>query len=426
MGLISEMSGLQVISFAADRAQCVPGETITITTKIKNISGKAIKVWSAGIGVDAKQFTTGLSMRWLTYVAGSNAEQAPISWAAGATKSFTWSVDVPQSAGNPFTRYAVRSVPMVMHMVSGTVNNLDADVYVSDVVTVLNARFAPRIDAFVLARGLNGVEDDEGTNVLATIKLGKADHDSVYVFDPNCKMLYAPKDDPENITSIDLTGKIGELLTGVTDATDIVTAEISTGQGYDFTIVFGDAEENVAAYIDIDRAFANFALSEYGAGAAFGMFPGSTPDNPLLESEYPAKLYKGVEIENIPFGWHTGDKIEFDGMAVFNGYVTSSTKAVFFSVPVGMPIFAKSATVSGAVVLRGIGGYLNNMASGTGQAIPASGYTATVTIANARAGLLRVVVSKSSAWGNATNNTPVSVQAGSAGLIITFSDDVAE
>lgn len=427
MGMISTATNFEVVSFTADKTQVVPEESIAITVKLKNVSGAAIKVWSAGIGVDAKEFTQGVGIQWLTYVVGSETEQSAISWAKGATKSFTWTSKVPKAALNPFQYYEARAVPLVLEMVSGTVNDLSKDVYVSEEVTVLNTRFSPQIDTFELRRGIDGVEDDEGTGALATIKLSETSHDEwPYVFEPSCKILYAPKNDPENVTSVDLTERIAELLTGVENATDVVTMEISTGSGYDFEIIFGDEWENAVAYIDIDRAFANFALSEYGEGAAFGAFPSSTPGSPLLESEYLTKLYKGAEIEDVRFGWHTGDSIDFDSMAVFNGYLTSSTKAVFFSISMGMPIYAKSATVSGAVVIRGIGGYLNNMSSGTGQDISASGYTPSVQIVNAATGLLRVVVSKSSAWTNATNNTPISVQVGSAGLKITFSDEVVE
>lgn len=293
MALNTEMSEISVVSFTADKTQCIPGETITITTKLKNISGATIKVWSVGIGIDSRQLSESASYStYYAYPVGSRMEQAAITWKAGATKAFTWTVTIPESASNLFANYGARAVKLIMDITSGAANELSGDTYVSD-VTVLNARYTPTIEAFELKRALNGEPNDEGTNLLTTIKLKQVEH-SGYVFNPNCAIIYAPRDGSAADTTIDLTGQISTLLAGVTDSAEIVTGEFLAGQEYDFMLVFGDENENIALSIDVDRAFANHALSEYGAGASYGMFPTSTPDNPKLESNYPCYFYKGI------------------------------------------------------------------------------------------------------------------------------------
>ena len=73
------------------------------------------------------------------------------------------------------------------------------------------------------------------------------------------------------------------------------------------------------------------------------------------------------------------------------------------------------------MVIRGIDGYLNNMSYETGIAVGTSGYTFTYSIVNARAGIIVLYVNKSSAFTNATNNTPIVMSGASNGpLILTF------
>ena len=79
------------------------------------------------------------------------------------------------------------------------------------------------------------------------------------------------------------------------------------------------------------------------------------------------------------------------------------------------------AGLSGSAVLRGINGYLDNMSYATGVAAGTAGYTFTTQIMNAKAGIIQLSISKTSAFENATNNTPIVINgAGNESLVLTF------
>ena len=121
------------------------------------------------------------------------------------------------------------------------------------------------------------------------------------------------------------------------------------------------------------------------------------------------------------YGWRTGDVIEIPSYLPLSGYVSSSTASARATLFLGQPIYTENITISGNVVIRGIDGYLNNMSYGTGIAVGTSGYTFTYSIVNARAGIIVLYVNKSSAFTNATNNTPIVMSGASNGpLILTF------
>ena len=98
-----------------------------------------------------------------------------------------------------------------------------------------------------------------------------------------------------------------------------------------------------------------------------------------------------------------------------------SLPAIYALLFLGQPIFAAGAGLSGSAVLRGIKGYLDNMSYATGVAAGTAGYTFTTQIMNAKAGIIQLSISKTSAFENATNNTPIVINgAGNESLVLTF------
>lgn len=96
-----------------------------------------------------------------------------------------------------------------------------------------------------------------------------------------------------------------------------------------------------------------------------------------------------------------------NGYIIENGYVSTSTTEVWLTVstPLSMENISTVTVTSLNGVMRGINGYLNNVASNTNFAT-ASGYTVTATKQSNHEA--RVVIKKSSAYTNVDNNTPVS------------------
>lgn len=295
------MSELSMVSFSASASRVIPGQEITLTCKLKNISGSAINYWAVGIGVNARAFenNTDSNREDYVYVAGGRVTTDKITWKSNATKTFVWTVTIPESASEMFTLYSGRAVPLIIRFTTAySQNYLASDTYVTDLntVAVLDKFYAPKIDNFVLTRATDGLEDDEGANVLTTIKLSQADGASESaVWNPVCMLHYAPVVTGSEVTQIDLTGNIPALLNGVTKSTAIIQDEISPGNEYQFVLTFGDDYERFIFTFNLSDAFANFALSEYGEGFSFGGFPKSKPGNPMGESHYPGYFYAGFK-----------------------------------------------------------------------------------------------------------------------------------
>ena len=89
-----------------------------------------------------------------------------------------------------------------------------------------------------------------------------------------------------------------------------------------------------------------------------------------------------------------------------NGIITNEGKRVCVTIPVSKRLDVVSTiTVSSAYVeARGIKGYLNSE-SGLHEFVGRSGYT--VTAGKTSQQSIELIIDKTSAWGNITNNTPV-------------------
>lgn len=191
--------------------------------------------------------------------------------------------------------------------------------------------------------------------------------------------------------------------------------------GYEFQLVANDLYGESTAQTAIPSAQQFQDIDENTGNMGFGgNAPEATEDSAYRfhkQTDFPA----GIQVEQQRYGWHAGDTIEFTGDMAIAGYLTGGTKDCHALLFLGQPIFASGAGLSGSAVLRGINGYLDNMSYATGVAAGTAGYTFTAQIKNSKAGIVRLSISKTSAFTNSTNNTPIVINgAGNESLVLTF------
>ena len=277
--------------------------------------------------------------------------------------------------------------------------------YGGDLV-LLSHRWSPAA-SLSLQRGLaDGTPSDEGERLLLTAQLGKSQYADVSGM--ACRLYYASGAAPTTASSyVDLTSSIAALLAGVTDDVSLVTQTFANGQDWYFLLWFGDAYESASASASVSRAFANLHLSGASTGgAAFGRFSSSTEGNPKLESEYPAHFYGGIATDC----YEPGDTFEIGATnLIMPGIISSSTTTIWFTLYTDKSL-ANITSISctklhGAI--RSSSGYINSYSTNAGvmNYAATSGYTVTASKVSNYA--VCIVLTKSSAFTNVSNNTPV-------------------
>lgn len=173
--------------------------------------------------------------------------------------------------------------------------NFGTAVTITNPVTYMNMRYLPTIAEFSLERATNGLANDEGENVLTTLRLSVAD--GAITSDMSLKLYYAKNSTATTSSScIDLSNKIDSLLTGVTDSTSLIANTFSNGSDWNFMLVFGDELETTTARFSLARSFANVHMSGCKTGGiCCGGFSSATEGNPKFESYYPIFAYGGLE-----------------------------------------------------------------------------------------------------------------------------------
>ena len=121
-------------------------------------------------------------------------------------------------------------------------------------------------------------------------------------------------------------------------------------------------------------------------------------------------------------GMQAGDVITLPmNMALGAGYISSSGCSIQFTIPLGTPLLnIDTVSLSGKIVIRGAKGYITQATYDAPMDIQDSNYATSVSIADHRLGVISVYIHKSSAFGNYTNNTPLSIASGSTPLVLTF------
>jgi len=217
-----------------------------------------------------------------------------------------------------------------------------------------------------------------------------------------CRLMALPTD-----TAITFNATLSNLIAGITDSTSAVTASFSAATDWYFLLTVSNGYEMTSAYGSIPRAFANVHLAGLGTGGvAFGKFSGSTEGHPLFECEFPAYFNAGIASHE----YHDGDVVTIEG-GTFLGYVTSSSKAIHFVIPLRKSLErVNTATLTQLKAnISNNGGYAissSNVSGGSNYII--SSVTRSVTIDKIR-NVLEVYLTRSSAW-DLTNNDTLSVR----------------
>jgi len=220
----------------------------------------------------------------------------------GRSKAFTLGFRINAAESPSLAAYlaanpSVRALPVKLEISSCYENDFGgaaAADYFDLPLIYLRDFCMPQIEAFSLERSIAGLPDDEGEDMLTTLKLSVNSGADISAL--GLRLHYAENAEATTQSDyIDLTAKIPALLSGATDSADLIPRSFSNGGNWDFLLFFGDQYESASAKRSLARAFANFHLS--GAktgGACFGGFSSSKAGDPKLESYYPGYFYGGI------------------------------------------------------------------------------------------------------------------------------------
>ena len=299
---MTDNNGITISDITANAAIWAPDEQAVISFKFKNGSGKKILNMRMDIILMVKDFTGGTSTDTITLaqLVGDGYYMSAVNIANGKSKTYSTSFTIPAVAEQYFSENQnVRAVPIYIRYTATDSDGAYGSTFKIDALKVLNHRFSPQITAMQLIRAKDGAPDDEGENVLTTLKLGVNSGGYDYKNYLTAKIYRAegeqitPADDPNPITIS--TANIDQLLSGVTDDQDLIPDTYSKAYDWDFLLVFGDEYESVTGRFNLGMAFANMHLSEKKkGGVCFGGFSTSTDTKPKLESYFPAYFKSGI------------------------------------------------------------------------------------------------------------------------------------
>lgn len=168
-------------------------------------------------------------------------------------------------------------------------------------------------------------------------------------------------------------------------------------------------DENKVNYSDLNdiKSVVNSNATECGNASSL-----NTTDKTSLVSAINEVNTNEINNNN----YKSGDSVNLP-MFTIAGLITNATKDLYFSfiLPKSLANISSVSVTSFNAELRGISGYLNSQ-SGYIQYVGLSGYTITATKQNEN--VVEILVAKSSAFTNVTNNTPVVAK---VSLVLNFS-----
>ena len=413
---ISDKGYFTITSLSFAPSVAAMGETVQYSVTIQNTSGISIpSCYIRMIGnYPSPDAPNGLGMvSGNTYLhGGPNFAMASISWANGASKtftgSFTWvkgayAVDDSNYVLLPSAANIALSIVTSADFGDGTNFDNIPGLCGSDgeYLHMLSKRDNPRV-----ALDLWRSPDDEATTVAASIKITSDVDNSVFLGRGYTASLYysSANNPPTTADSVaTLNATISDMLEGVSGSATAVETTFSNGLDWYFLLVLSNGYETNSATGSIPRAFANLHLSGCTTGGAcFGGFSSSTENNPKLESYYPVYLYGGIakvggSNDLLPsIGVQTGSS---DAQSVASS--TTASVSVVFAQPYAAPpvVVANITSTSTSYNL----GRCNVVI----ESVDATGFTA--RIANGGSGTLSIGFNWA-AFGNlAAEGTPVIV-----------------
>ncbi|MBQ6120444.1 MAG: hypothetical protein IJI59_01745 [Clostridia bacterium] len=289
------MAAFSVTSCTASRVVMTPEDTIDITMTVSNTFGSSLNTFGLCLCFTGED--RGAGGLWLPTVQAESA----ISWANGASKTFSWSIvpDAIMSQPQYASIYAslrsrlsaVRTLPFRLQLVGTSANGSYASMtYTLSGVQYIDKYYNPQITMDIWR-----YPDDESTSLAATKKVALAEGNNASGF--TATMHYAQGAKATAASPVLSMNVDRDVLFGVgySANTGILSGTFANGTVYSFLLVVTDGIETASAVCIVDRAFANMHLSgKTTGGVAFGKFSAATLNNPLFECEYPAQFAGGI------------------------------------------------------------------------------------------------------------------------------------
>lgn len=155
--------------------------------------------------------------------------------------------------------------------------------------------YSPKIDLFDVQRmDANGLLADDGSYIATSLKLstsGDAPLNEAKL------ILYVSEKSGEfsSNNSIDLSGRISELITGLNMNTSLIPGEFSPGMNWYFAVEFSIGDETAFLADMVQMKTVSMHLSKFPTGGvAIGMYSTSTDGNPKFETAHRAYFYNGA------------------------------------------------------------------------------------------------------------------------------------
>lgn len=320
MNIPSYNGDFEITALSVTPKIAFPGDTVTISMTIKNVSGASLSKIS--MYMQLYHNTTGFGFRKNYWIKGGPTvdDHVSFSWKNNASKTFTLTF-VPEVADDPTERTCGVRVEIdapVSTAISDTGGLWDSFLHINDTVVngvryhyfdILTSRYTSSLTGkFYRADVIDGAvtEADESTTVAMDAKANLAQpYDSLFGATEFAHLYWSTgrvdisTATPNHVFTADELAALRNGFTGNTSLLAELTANL--GNDYFFTLVYGDAYET--AIIDnynVAEAFANLALAGYDTGGAcFGGFGTSEVGKPKLESHYRFYPYAGIEGVNI-------------------------------------------------------------------------------------------------------------------------------
>lgn len=316
--LTSENGYFEITELSFSPRVITVGEETTYNITIKNTSGKKITKMYATLALYYPDAQGRISSSTAVYLyGGPDFELGSISWSANGSKTFTGTFKFTTSSYSTYLpNITTRLMPifdatsytggqkrsMILQIVTNAdfANGTNYDNFYnlrgdnSEYLAVIDARYNPKISVFSADRCEDGVQNDEGENIMFSLSVRLPDD---IISDGFTMKFYYERDAEASTASSvrNLTPFIPTALSGIVNSTSLIPETFDKASDWGLMVVFGDEYESTTARTDLARAFANMHLSGCDTGGVcFGGFSTSEENAPKLESYFPFYPYGGI------------------------------------------------------------------------------------------------------------------------------------
>lgn len=276
---------LTVIEYlVADKSMIALGESVGVSASIRNITESEI----SAVQLQVVREVDGAD------VAVGDAVTVDVTIGAAKTAQINQTLTIPAWTG------AARATQLYVLV---TIVGKDAEK--AALCIALDKLYNPTIETFSVSRAtqhpIDGwIKSDNGTNTMTDLKIDLGDGASGFTL----KVYYSAGEiDTSTASSIDLTSRISDAISGLTNATELIekTGGWSLGSAWNFLLVLSDSYESAQMGAQIWIAFTNMHLAGLTTGGVrFGGYCSrSTQDNPAFECDYP--IYADGGIANMDY-----------------------------------------------------------------------------------------------------------------------------